>query len=154
MFYLRQEIFWKYQVFHYKINLFKVTRHFLCFISNLFHLRWTNAFKYNCYYHPTPWKELKSYLPFDVTNFNFVTKQTNCDWWETIHGTRLNNCWLYIFKTYTLCHAVFCRIINAFPCVLKDVDIIFFVFNQLELTNSVNFRVLILPYDSLYNVRK
>ena len=52
------------------------------------------------------------------------------------------------FQKYTLCHLVFCRIINAFPCVLKDVDIIFLVFNQLELTNSVNIRVLLLPYDS------
>ena len=50
---------------------------------------------------------------------------------------------------YTLCQSVFCRIIHAFPCVLKDVDIIFLVFYQLELTNSVNFRMLSLSYDSL-----
>ena len=54
----------------------------------------------------------------------------------------LNNYRLYIFKKYTLCHSVFCHIINAFPCILKDVDIIFLVFNQLELTNSVKFRML------------
>ena len=53
------------------------------------------------------------------------------------------------FQKYTLCRAVFCRIIIVFPCVLKDVDNVFFVFNQLELTISVNFRMLILPYDNL-----
>ena len=31
----------------------------------------------------------------------------------------------------------------------KDVDIILSVFNQLELTNSFNFRMLSPPYDSL-----
>ena len=31
---------------------------------------------------------------------------------------------------YILCQSVFCRIINAFPCVLKVVDIIFLVFNH------------------------
>ena len=41
MFYPRQEIFWRYQVFHHKINLFKVTRHFLCLICNLFHFKWS-----------------------------------------------------------------------------------------------------------------
>ena len=30
------------------------------------------------------------------------------------------------FQKYTFCHAVFYRIINAFPRVLKDVAIIFF----------------------------
>ena len=39
-----------------------------------------------------------------------------------------------------LCQSVFCRIINAFPYVLKDVDTIVLVFNQLELTDFVNFR--------------
>ena len=56
---------------------------------------------------------------------------------------------VYFQKKYTLCHSVFCRIINAFPRVLKDVYIIFLVFNRLELTNSVNFRMLSLPYDNL-----
>ena len=151
MFYPMQEIVWRYQVFHHKIHLFKVTRHFLCFIFNLFHLKWTNAFKC-CSHHSTPWEDLKSYLPFYMTKFtrfDFITKNTSCAWWETIHGTRLNNYRLYIFKNYILCHSVFCRIINAFPCVLKDVDIIFLIFNQLQLTNSVNFRMLSLPYDSL-----
>ena len=68
---------------------------------------------------------------------------------ETLHGTRLNNYRLYIFKKFTLSKSVFCRIINAFPFVLKDVDIIFLVVYQLELTNSVNFRILSLPYSSL-----
>ena len=53
------------------------------------------------------------------------------------------------FKKYTLCQSVVCPIINAFSCVLKDVYIIFLVFNQLKLTNSVNFYMLSLPYDSL-----
>ena len=144
-------MFWRYKVFHHKINLFKVTRRFLCCICNLVHLKGTNAFMY-CYYHPTPWEDLKSYLPFDMTNvtlFDFITKHTSCAWCETIHGTRLNNNRLYIFKTYILCHSVFCCIINAFPCVLKDADIIFLIFNQLELTNSVNFRMVSLPYYSL-----
>ena len=151
MFYPRQDMFWRYQVFHHKINLFQVTRHFLCFICSLFHLKWTNAFKH-CYYHPTPWEDLKSYLPFEMTDFtllDFITKHTSCAWWETIHGTMLNTYRLYIFKTYTLWHSVFLRIINAFPCVLKDVDIIFVVLNALELTNSDNFRMLSLPYYSL-----
>ena len=54
MLYPRHEIFLIYLVFHHKINLFKVTRHFLCFICNLFYLKWTNVLKY-WYYHPTPW---------------------------------------------------------------------------------------------------
>ena len=90
MLYPRQKIFWRYQVFHHKINLYKVTRHFIC---NLFYLKWTNAFKY-CYYHLTPWEDLKSYLPFNMTNFSlfdFITKHTRCAWWETIHRTKLNN---------------------------------------------------------------
>ena len=57
--------------------------------------------------------------------------------------------WLYMFKKYTLSQSVFCRIINAFPRVLKDVDIIFLVLYQLELTNSVNFRILSLPYSCI-----
>ena len=44
---------------------------------------------------------------------------------KTIHGTRLDNYRVYIFKTYTLCHAGFCRLINAFSRVLKDFDNIF-----------------------------
>ena len=144
MFDPRQEIF--DIVFHYKINLFKVTRHFLCFISNLFHLRWTNAFKY-CYYHPTPWEELKSYLPFDVINFILILLQST----RTVLDEKPYNArqLLVYFQKYTLCRAVFYHIVNALPCFLKDVDIIFFVFNQLKSTTSVNFRMLILPYDSL-----
>ena len=45
-------------------------------------------------------------------------------------------------KKYTLCQSVFCRNINAFSCVLKDVDIIFLVFNQLELTKLSQFSYL------------
>ena len=56
------------------------------------------------------------------------------------------------FALFDRFQSVFCRIINAFPCVLKYVDIIFLVLNQLELTNSVNCRMLCLPYDSLKNV--
>ena len=52
----------------------------------------------------------------------------------------------YFQKIYIV-PIVFLSYYNAFPCVLKDVDIIifFFAFNQLELTNSVNFRMLSLP---------
>ena len=59
---------------------------------------------------------------------------------------------VYLQK-YTLCHTV-CAIINAFLPVLKDVDVIFstVVFKQLELTNLINFRMLSLLYNSLYNV--
>ena len=42
--------------------------------------------------------------------------------------------------------------LSYYKCIsmcFKRVDIIFVVFNQLELTNSVNFRTLSLPYDSL-----
>ena len=227
MFYPRQEIFWRYQVFHHKIYLFKVTRHCLCFISNLFeppndktnnvvvrpaktqirlgirpvwsesslsawrklgslathwaqsedsdqtgrmprliwvfagrtvillvlsrggsfHLRWTHAFKY-CYYHHTPWEDLKTYLPFDVTNFNFV--------------------WFY-YKAHELClmsnhtrnkakqlpvvyfqkkYIVPCCFPPYYKCISMRFKIcwyFFFVFNQLKLTNSVKFRMLILP---------
>ena len=104
IFYPRQEIFWRYQVFHRKINIFKVARNLVCFICNLFYLKWMNAFKY-CYYHPTSWEDLKSYLPFDMTNFtlfDFITKYTSCEWWATIHETRLNNYRLYIFKIYAV----------------------------------------------------
>ena len=41
----------------------------------------------------------KIYLPFDMTNFTsagFVSKHTNCAWWEAIHETRLDNYRLYI----------------------------------------------------------
>ena len=54
--------------------------HFLCFIRNLFHLKRTNTLR-NCYYHPAPLGDLKSYLPFDMTNFtpfDFITKHTSC----------------------------------------------------------------------------
>ena len=77
-------------------------------------------------------KNLKSYLLFGMTNVtstDFVAKRTNCTWWEPIHGTRLDNYRLYIFKKYTLWHAGFCRIINAFSSFLKGVDIIF-LFNN------------------------
>ena len=85
----------------------------------------------------------------NVTLFDFITEHMSCDWWETIHGTRLKQLSVVYLKKYTLCQSIFCRIINAFPCVLKDVDIIFLVCNQLELTNSVNIRLLSLPYDIL-----
>ena len=55
IFYPRQEIFWRYQVFHHKINIFKVARNLVCFICNLFYLKWMNAFKY-CYYHGKIWR--------------------------------------------------------------------------------------------------
>ena len=55
---------------------------------------------------------------------------------------------VYFQKIYIVSFG-FLPFINAFPCVLKDVDIIVLVFNQLELTNSVNFRMLNLLYDSL-----
>ena len=71
------------------------------------------------------------------TPFDFITKHTS----YMEKGSTTTGC---IFsKKYALCHSVFCHIINAFPCVLKDVDIIFLVFNQLELTNLVNFCMLI-----------
>ena len=43
----------------------------------------------------------------------------------------------------------FCRIINAFPRVLKDVDIIFLLNNWNWYTSSINFRMFGVPYDSL-----
>ena len=129
-FYPRQAILLIYQVYYHIINLFKATRHSLRFICNSFHLKWTNVFKY-CYYHPTQWEDLESCLPFDMTIFistDFVTKHTPCAWWETIHGTRLNNYRLYIFKRYIFCHAVFCRIINAFSSIWKMLILFSLVF--------------------------
>ena len=45
-------------------------------------------------------------------------------------------------------HAVLCRIINAFPHVLKMMILISKPFKQLELTNSIYFRMFSLPYGS------
>ena len=111
IFYPRQEIFWRYQVFHHKINLFKVTRHFLCFISNLVQLNWTNALKY-CYYHPTPWEDLKSYLPFDMTNFNFFWfyyKAHKLCMMRNHTRYKAKQLPIVYFQKYTMCHAVFCH---------------------------------------------
>ena len=66
--------------------------------------------------------------------------------------TRLNNYWLYIFEKYTLCHTVFCHIINAFSRILKYVDIFSLLFKQLEVTNSIIYRMLSLPYDIAYKI--
>ena len=55
------------------------------------------------------------------------------------HHTRNKDTGCIFSKTSCLFHSVFCHIINAFPCALKDVDINFLVFNQLEMTNSFNF---------------
>ena len=40
----------------------------------------------------------------NVTPTDFVTKHTNSAWWETMHGTRIDNYRLNIFKKYTWCH--------------------------------------------------
>ena len=50
---------------------------------------------------------------------------------------------VYVQKIYI----VSCGFLPYYKSI--DVDIISFVFNQLELANSVNLRVLALPYDSL-----
>ena len=39
LFHPANELFRRYQVFQHKINLFEVTRHFLSFMCNLFHLK-------------------------------------------------------------------------------------------------------------------
>ena len=54
-----------------------------------------------------------SALLYDLHCFYWFCYKAKCAWWETIHGTRLDNYRLYFLKKYTLCHVGFCRIINV-----------------------------------------
>ena len=47
-------------------------------------------------------------------------------WWKTILWNKSKQLPAAYFQKYPLYHVSFCRIINAFPLVLKETDIILF----------------------------